>query len=71
MSRTRSDVGGRVSVSVVPRKPKLDASPVRDERFTLRIPSKLLEAIKAEALRDKRSVADVIVMTLERRFGGG
>jgi hypothetical protein len=40
----------------------------RDGQITFRIQEWLLDEIKAEAERDRRTVADVIVMTLETRF---
>lgn len=45
-----------------------DTDELRDAKLTIRLPSALLEAIKREADRDRRSVADVIVFTLEDRF---
>jgi hypothetical protein len=40
----------------------------RDEKITIRLPGSLLKAIEAEAERDRRSVADVVVLALEDRF---
>jgi hypothetical protein len=43
-------------------------SELRDEKVTIRMPSSLLAAIKREAERDRRSVADVMIFALEERF---
>lgn len=43
-------------------------SEIRDEKISIRLPASLLVAIQREAERDRRSVADVIVFTLEARF---
>lgn len=40
----------------------------RSEKVTIRIQPSLLKLIKAEADRDRRSVADVITFALEARF---
>jgi polysaccharide pyruvyl transferase WcaK-like protein len=41
---------------------------LRDTRLTLRVPQSLKAAIEREARRDRRTVADVVIMTLEARF---
>lgn len=41
---------------------------IRDSQITLRMPASLLDAIRSEAERERRSVADVIIFALEDRF---
>lgn len=41
---------------------------LRDTRLSLRVPLTLKQAIEREAERDRRTVADVVIMTLEARF---
>jgi hypothetical protein len=41
---------------------------MRDARFSLRLPSDLLDRIREHAERERRAVADVIVLALEDRF---
>lgn len=41
---------------------------LRDDRITIRLPSSLRQAIQREADRDRRTLADMIVIALEARF---
>jgi hypothetical protein len=41
---------------------------LRETRLSVRVPLSLKQAIELEAERDRRSVADVVIMTLEARF---
>jgi hypothetical protein len=40
----------------------------RDTRLSVRVPHTLKEAIERCAERDRRTVADVVIITLESRF---
>ena len=41
---------------------------LRETRLSVRVPLALKQAIEREAERDRRTVADVVIMTLEARF---
>ena len=40
----------------------------RDDRITIRLPAALKAALEAEAVRDRRSIADIVIPVLEREF---
>jgi hypothetical protein len=40
----------------------------RDTRLSVRVPHVLKQAIEREAERDRRTVADVVIIALEARF---
>ncbi len=40
----------------------------RDERITIRLPAALKTALEAEAERERRSIADIVIPVLEREF---